>query len=157
MARCPTRIEGVSIQVRSKGMAHRRVQGPSPTPNPVDAQRKSPPFAGWTDLRPEDYDLLWEHLVLDRLRSDPAEPEVMYWRDKDHYEIDFVLPRGRGVVTAIECKWNADRFDLKNLQVFRALHPTGKHLVVATNVPKPYTRQVGGLTVIFTGLGDLAL
>ncbi len=112
---------------------------------------------GWTDLRPEDCDLLWEHLVLDRLRSDPAEPEVRYWRDKDQYEIDFVLPGGRGAVDAIECKWNADRFDPRNLQVFRALHPAGKNLVIATNVPKPYTRQVGGLTVTFTGLDDLAL
>lgn len=112
---------------------------------------------GWTGLRPEDCGLLWEHLVLDCLRSDPAEPEVMYWRDKDQYEIDFVLPGSRGAVTAIECKWNADRFDPKNLQVFRALHPTGKNLVIATNVPKPYTRQVGGLTVTFTGLDDVVL
>ena len=112
---------------------------------------------GWTDLRPEDCGLLWEHIVLDRLISDPAEPEVMYWRDKDQHEIDFVLPGGRGTVEAIECKWNADRFDPKNLQVFRALHPAGKNLVIATNVPKPYTREVGGLTVTFTGLKDLAL
>ena len=112
---------------------------------------------GWTDLRPEDCGLLWERLVLDRLLSDPAEPEVRYWRDKDQYEIDFVLPGGRGAVTAIECKWNADHFASKNLQVFRALHPAGKNLVVATNVPKPYTRQVGGLTITFTGLDDLVL
>lgn len=112
---------------------------------------------GWTDLRPEDCGLLWEHIVLDRLRSDLSEPEVMYWRDKDQHEIDFVLPRGRGSVDAIECKWNADRFDSKNLQVFRALHPAGKNLVIATNIPKPYTREVGGFTVTFTGLDDLAL
>ncbi len=112
---------------------------------------------GWTDLRPEDCALLWEHVVLDRLLSDPAEPEVMYWRDKDRHEIDFVLPAGRGAVDAIECKWSADAFDPKNLQVFRALHPAGKNLVIATNVPKPYTREVGGLTVTFTGLDELAL
>lgn len=112
---------------------------------------------GWTQLRPEDCGLLWEHLVLDRLLSDPAEPQVMYWRDKDQHEIDFVLPAGRGAVDAIECKWDAARFDPKNLQVFRSLHPTGKNLVVATNVPKPYTRNVGGLSITFTELDDLAL
>ena len=111
---------------------------------------------GWGDLRPEDCGLLWEHVVLERLLSDPAEPKVMYWRDKDQHEIDFVLPAGRGGVDAIECKWSADRFDPKNLQVFRALHPKGKNLVVATNVPKPYTREVRGMMVVFTGLDDLA-
>lgn len=110
---------------------------------------------GWTELRPEDCGLLWEHLVLDRLLSDPAGPKVMYWRDKDQHEIDFVLPAGRGGVDAIECKWDATRFDPKNLQVFRALHPTGKNFVIATNVPKPYTRKAGGLTITFTGLNDL--
>jgi transposase len=112
---------------------------------------------GWTDLRPEDCGLLWKHVVLDRLISSPSEPGVMYWRDKDRHEIDFVLPKGRGAADAIECKWSADRFDPKNLQVFRALHPAGKNIVVATNVQKPHTREVGGLTVTFTGLDDLAL
>lgn len=112
---------------------------------------------GWTQLRPEDCGLLWEHIVLERFLSDPAEPEVMYWRDKDQHEIDFVLPAGRGVVDAIECKWDADRFDPKNLRVFRALHPAGKNFVVATNVARPYTREAGGLTVTFTGLDGLTL
>jgi hypothetical protein len=112
---------------------------------------------GWTDLRSEDCGLLWEHVVLDRLISSPSEPQVMYWRDKDQHEVDFVLPKGRGAVDVIECKWSADRFDPKNLQVFRALHPEGKNIVVATNVQKPHTRNTGGLTVTFTGLDDLAL
>jgi len=112
---------------------------------------------GWADLRPEDCGLLWEHLVLDRLLSDPGEPTVMYWRDKDRHELDFVLPGGRGVADAIECKWDATRFDPKNLQVFRSLHPAGKNLVVATNVPIPHTRKIGGLTVTFTGLDALAI
>lgn len=110
---------------------------------------------GWTELRPEECGLLWEHVVLERLISDHDNPKIMYWRDKDQHEIDFVLPRARGVVDAIECKWNADRFDPKNLQVFRGLHPAGKNLVVATNVIKSYTRKVGGLTVTFTGLDSL--
>ncbi|MFZ4774684.1 MAG: ATP-binding protein [Terrimicrobiaceae bacterium] len=112
---------------------------------------------GWTDLRPEDCGLLWEHLVLDSLRASPGEPKVMYWRDKDGHEIDFVLPGGRGAVDAIECKWDASRFDPKNLRVFRGLHPAGKNIVVATNVPKPHTRNIGGLEVTFAGLDALAI
>ena len=110
---------------------------------------------GWSDLRPEDCGLLWEHLVLEQLQAASVEQQVMYWRDKDHHEIDFVLPRGRDAVDAIECKWDAAHFDAKNLKVFRAIHPTGKNLVVASNIAKPYTREVGGLTVTFTGLDTL--
>jgi len=112
---------------------------------------------GWADLRPEDCGLLWEHLVLERLLSDSREPRVMYWRDKDRHEIDFVLPGGRGIVDAIECKWNASGFDPKNLRIFRALHPAGKNLVVASNVQKPYTRKIDELAVTFTGLDALAI
>lgn len=111
---------------------------------------------GWTNLRPEDCGVLWEHLVLDHLRTDPAGPKVMYWRDKDRHEIDFVVPAGRDAVDAIECKWDAARFDPTNLKVFRALHPAGRNFVVSTNVPKPFTRDVAGLSVTFTGLDDLA-
>jgi hypothetical protein len=111
----------------------------------------------WTDLRQEDCGLLWEHLVLEHLLSDPTTPQVMYWRDKDQHEIDFVLPGGRGEVHAIECKWDAARFDPKNLKVFRALHPEGKNLVVATDVLRAYTREVGGLPVTFSGLDALVV
>jgi hypothetical protein len=81
----------------------------------------------------------------------------MYWRDKDGHEIDFVLPGGRGAVDAIECKWDAARFDPKNLRVFRSLHPSGKNFVVAANVQKTHTRTIGGLAVTFTGLDALAI
>lgn len=111
----------------------------------------------WSELRSEDCGLLWEHLVLERLLSDPTEPEVLFWRDKDQHEIDFVLPTGRGRVDAIECKWDAARFDPTNLKIFRGLHPAGRNFVVATNVPNPYTREVGGHTVTFTGLDALAV
>jgi hypothetical protein len=60
-------------------------------------------------------------------------------------------------VHAIECKWDAARFDPRNLKVFRALHPAGKNFVVATNIPRAYTREIGGLTVTFSGLDALTL
>jgi uncharacterized protein len=110
---------------------------------------------GWSQLRPDDCGLLWEHLVLERLQSDPASPEVMYWRDKDQHEIDFVVPTRDGGVDAIECKWDATHFSVKNLQVFRALHPTGRNIVIATNIPKPYTRELGGLSITFTGIDSV--
>ena len=110
---------------------------------------------GWSDLRPEDCGLLWEHLVLEQLISDTSQPEVLYWRDKDRHEIDFVIPGARGSAMAIECKWNASGFDPRNLKKFRETHPTGKNLVVAVNVSEPYTREVAGLTVTFTGIDGL--
>jgi predicted AAA+ superfamily ATPase len=76
--------------------------------------------------RPDDCRTLWEHLVLEKLLADAGEVPVLYWRDKQHHEVDFVLPRCRGEVDAIECKWEADGFEPKNLCVFRARHPVGK-------------------------------
>lgn len=112
---------------------------------------------GWIDLRPEDSGILWEHLVLERLVSDPSEPKIGYWRDKNRHEIDFVLPAGRGVVDAIECKWNAAGFDPANLKIFRRVYPEGRNIVVVTNVPAPYTREIAGMSVTFTGLDALTL
>ncbi len=74
---------------------------------------------GWDSLRPEDRGMLWEHLVLDTLVSLPL-ANLSYWRDKQRPEIDFVLPTGRGAVDAIECKWNVDAFETRNLPAFRA-------------------------------------
>jgi len=112
---------------------------------------------GWNELRSEDLGLLWEHLVLEKLISDPSEVSVMYWRNKAHHEVDFVLPRGRGVVDAIECKWDASRFEPTNLKAFRALHPEGKNIAVCSNVFESYTRQVAGMEVTFTGLDTLSV
>ena len=81
---------------------------------------------GWHDLRPDDCGTLWGHLVLEKLLADAGEVPVLYWRDKQSHEVDFVLPRGRGEVDAIECHWEADGFEPKNLRVFRARHPAGK-------------------------------
>lgn len=110
---------------------------------------------GWNDLRSDDYGILWEHLVLEKLISDIGEVPVMYWRDKSHHEVDFILPRGRGVVDAVECRWDAGGFESKNLQVFRAQHPAGKNIVVCSNVTEPFTQRAAGLEVTFTGLDTL--
>ncbi len=109
----------------------------------------------WNELRPEDCGNLWEHLVLEQILSLPHSPEILYWRDKDHREIDFVIPRGRGAVDVVECKWDADEFSPKNLRIFRALYPTGRNWVVAANLTDPYTRVYGDIEVTFTGLQKL--
>ena len=67
------------------------------------------------------------------------------------HEIDFVLQAAQRRGT---------RNDLRSDPTgspTRDIHPAGKNLVIATNVPKPYDRKIGGLTVTFTGLDDLAL
>lgn len=48
---------------------------------------------GWDQVRPEDCGSLWEHLVLAALLSveDPA--KVMFWRDHQQREVDFVVPQ----------------------------------------------------------------
>ena len=80
---------------------------------------------------------------------------MLYWRDKDRHEIDFIIPGARGSAMAIECKWNASGFDPRNLKKFCETHPTGKNLVVAVNVSEPYTPEVASLTVTFTGIDGL--
>lgn len=91
-------------------------------------------------------------LLGEGLQADPLRPRVQYWRDKDQHEVDFVIPCGRRAVNAIECKWDAGRFDPSNLRAFRALHPEGVNFVVAANVMKPHTREVGGMTVTIAGI-----
>lgn len=105
---------------------------------------------GWTDLRPQEREQLWENVVLEHLLSRSPEPAVHYWRDKLAREIDFVVPRSRGVVDAIECKWDLRRFDTRALKVFRQLYPKGRNFVVAPHVPEEYTRKIDEMDVTFT-------
>jgi len=95
---------------------------------------------GWDGLRPEDCGLLWEHLVLDTLRSIPFDP-VLFWRDKQQREVDFVLPRGRKRVDVVECKWTSDALDLRGISAFRENYRQGRNLIVAPDVTKSYVRK----------------
>ena len=95
---------------------------------------------GWDSLRPEDCGLLWEHLVLDTLRSIPFD-SVMFWRDKQQLEVDFVLPRGRRRVDIVECKWTVDSFESRGMTAFREDYLQGRNLVVSPEVTKPYVRR----------------
>jgi uncharacterized protein len=109
---------------------------------------------GWDSLRLEDCGLLWEHLVLDTLRSIPV-PRLHFWRDKQQREVDFVLPRGRNSVDALECKWDPDHFEPRGLAAFRANYAQGRNWVVSPRVTTSYVRRLGGLEVRFTPIAEL--
>jgi predicted AAA+ superfamily ATPase len=111
---------------------------------------------GWDRLRLEDLGTLWEHMVLETLLAAPAR-EIMFWRDKSQREIDFVIPRSRGTVDAIECKWSPAAFDSENLCAFRAIYPSGRNVVCCPNLSKPFQRHVGDLLVEFMDPMNLRL
>lgn len=110
---------------------------------------------GWDSLRAEDYGTLWEHVVLETLISTPLE-QLGYWRDKAQREVDFVVPRGRGRVDAIECKWSPSGFSPRGLQAFRAHYPSGSNYLVVPNAPERYVRDHAGLEVEVISLEALA-
>jgi len=103
---------------------------------------------GWEQLRPEDCGSLWEHLVLDTLIA-AGETTIHFWRDKQQREVDFVLPRGRQGVDAIECKWTPKSFEPTALRAFRERYPLGKNYVFCPIEGEPYGRSLGGLEVTF--------
>ena len=80
---------------------------------------------------------------------------VCYWRDKQQHEVDFVLPAGRGVADAIECKWSASAFVPSGLRALRASHPRGRNFVVGPSTPAPITRRLGNLEVTTLSLPAL--
>jgi predicted AAA+ superfamily ATPase len=108
---------------------------------------------GWRELRREDLGRLWKHLVLDELRSRFNAGDILYWRDKQKHEIDFVLARRGRPPIAIECKWKLASGSEDNFAQFQALYPKAKLLVVATDATTP--RRVRQSTVIETGLTKL--
>lgn len=102
---------------------------------------------GWDPLRPQDYGILWEHLVLEYLQAALANETIRYWRDKAGREVDFVLAGRRDQIDAIECKWNPSDFDPSALKVFRSYYPKGKNYLVAPLPGEPYLKKFGKLTV----------
>lgn len=102
---------------------------------------------GWESLRDEDCGQLWEHVVLDTIRTTLPEAPIHFWRDTEKRELDFVLPRGRGRCDAIECKWNADAFSPKALVAFRRLHPEGRNFVLSPIAGEPYEVRHGSNAV----------
>jgi hypothetical protein len=109
---------------------------------------------GWKDIRDDDRGLLWEHLVLDTLRTATGGEGLFHWRDKSGREVDFVVRRGKEV-DAVECKVNPDRFDPASLAVFRTSYPGGRNYLVCPGIRKAYERRFGGLVVHVAGARNL--
>lgn len=109
---------------------------------------------GWESLREEDCGILWEHLVLETLAAAPVR-EIHFWRDKQQREVDFVVPRGRDAVDAIECKWSADAFEPRGLAAFRERYPSGRNYLVCPTAAPAHPRRFGGLRVTVTPLTGL--
>lgn len=113
-------------------------------------------FRGWEAFHPEHGGLLLEHLVLDLLRAHFPRQTIRYWRDKQHREIDFVLPGKNGEVTAIECKWSRRAFATRNLDAFRALYPKGRNLLVTAQTADALDRRIGHHMISVCSIEDLA-
>ena len=109
---------------------------------------------GWDKLRTEDCGVLWEHLVMDTLIA-AGLPKIHFWRDKQQREVDFVVPRGRDAVDAIECKWKPDAFETRGLAAFRALYPKGKNYVVCPLPGPAYERTQDGHKLAVVSPGEL--
>ena len=110
---------------------------------------------GWDSIREEDRGLLWEHLVLDTLRTGMDYRTIYYWRDKSGREVDFVMKGSGQQVDTVECKINPDRFDFNSLAVFRANYPEGKNYVVSPVVKTPYQQRFGKLVVRYCNVNHL--
>jgi uncharacterized protein len=111
---------------------------------------------GWDALRPDDCGVLWEHLVLDALIASGTD-RLHFWRDKQQREVDFVVPRGRDAVDAIECKWNPVAFEPRGLLAFRELYPKGRNYVVSPLNGPPHERPEGRLKLSYVSPRDLRL
>jgi hypothetical protein len=109
---------------------------------------------GWDHLRTEDCSVLWEHLVLDTIVA-AGVAKIHFWRDKQQHEVDFVVPRGRDVADAIECKWNPEAFETRGLAPFRTLHPKGRNFVVSPLSGPAYERVQDGHKISIVSPADL--
>jgi hypothetical protein len=111
---------------------------------------------GWDHLRAEDCGALWEHLTLDTLIA-AGLPKIHFWRDKQQREVDFVVPRSREAVDAIECKWKPDSFETRGLAAFREHYPKGNNYVASPLNGPAYERRLNGMKVSFVSPGELRL
>jgi hypothetical protein len=113
-------------------------------------------FRQWTEVRPDDFGPLWEHLVLNELHALDLSLRVHYWRTKAGREVDFVLAVPGRPPVALECKRQASNFDPATMAAFVRAYPRARFVVVATDVEEPFVRRYDGHPVTFTGLAGLA-
>lgn len=109
---------------------------------------------GWNEIRQDDRGLLWEHLVLDMLRSHIPDNKLFYWRDKSDREIDFVIKRTGNEIDIIECKINPDHLSLKPIAVFREIYPQGNNYCYTPFTDDAYVLEKNGLKIKYIGALD---
>jgi hypothetical protein len=102
---------------------------------------------GWDPLRPDDYGVLWEHLVLEFLQAHAHTWKIQYWRDAAGREMDFVMQRSRDEIDVIECKWEPTQFDFASLKLFRSYYPRGNNYLLSPLTVDGYPKQFGELHV----------
>lgn len=102
---------------------------------------------GWDPLRPDDYGSLWEHVVLEYLQAHVPIAPIQYWRTADDREVDFIIPRTRDEVDAIECKWSPDHFEPSGLKLFRTLYPKGNNYVISPVSDTGHAKRISGIEV----------
>lgn len=100
---------------------------------------------GWDPLRPEDYGILWEHIVLEFIQAQGKEWRIHYWRDASGRELDFVIPRSRDALDFIECKWDPQEIDPSAARTFRSYYPQGANYLMSPLAIGGYSKSVGGL------------
>lgn len=111
---------------------------------------------GWDSIREDDRGVLWEHMVLDYLRTELNPAHLYFWRDKSSRELDFVIRRNSGMVDAVECKYNPDRLDVGSLLAFREIYPKGRNYVVSPLVKTLYVREQRGVRISYCGFDGLS-
>ena len=110
---------------------------------------------GWDTVREDDRGLLWEHLVLDALRTRHPDERIFYWRDKAQREVDFVIRRERDRLDLVECKIHPDALDPAAVAAFRARYPEGENFLAVPAVDAPYRVRLGGRVFTVCTTGDL--
>ena len=110
---------------------------------------------GWDSLRNEDCGLLWEHLVLNELQAIRQGRNIFYWRDKSGHEIDFILLSGQNKPITIECKWRMEKFDDRNLQIFRKKYPKGNNYLITEDCKKVNDLTFNKLKVTVINFKDM--
>ena len=108
-------------------------------------------FKGWGEIREEDRGILWEHLILDMLRTYLPGNQLFYWRDKSSREIDFVIKRQNNQVDIIECKINPEAFSIYPVSEFRSAYPQGRNLCISPNLREKYSLRRNDHTIEFIG------
>ncbi len=106
---------------------------------------------GWNEIRDDDRGLLWEHLVLDLLRTRMQNYQIFYWRDKSNREVDFVFKKPGNSYDIIECKINPDQWSLANIKTFREFYPNGNNYCYSPFISDSYTMKKDGIKICYIG------